>query len=172
MSVEERPQSDVDVEGDAASNGGFSDNRLGDEKVAELEDQLRRVLADLDNLRKRYAREAGRERESERQRVMLEWLPIVDNLERAIEHAGGDTDAVAEGVKAVRDQAVAVLTRLGFPRFDDIGEKFDPLRHEVVTAIEQEDAAPNSIVAVVRPGYGTEGDILRPAGVVVAKGKH
>ncbi|MGH8902422.1 MAG: nucleotide exchange factor GrpE [Egibacteraceae bacterium] len=137
--------------------------------VAELELQLRRALADLDNLRKRYQREFGRERVAERARVAADWLPVVDNLELALQHAGEDAVALIEGVRAVRDQAVAVLARLGFPRFDDVGHAFDPARHAAVSAIDS-DAPPGTVVAALRPGYGTDETILRPAGVVVSRG--
>jgi len=135
----------------------------------ELEDQLRRALADLDNLRKRYNRELALERERERARVTAEWLPVVDNLERALQHAGPDDQAVLDGVRAVYEQAVSVLTRLGFPRFEDVGEPFDPNRHEAVVLVDH-DATPGTVVATVRPGYGTTDAMLRPAGVVVSRG--
>jgi molecular chaperone GrpE len=61
-----------------------------------------------------------------------------------------------------------VLARLGFPRFEDVGERFDPSRHEAVGAIEA-DAPAGTVVAVVRPGYGTPETVLRPAAVVVAR---
>jgi len=76
--------------------------------------------------------------------------------------------AVITGVRAVRDQAVAVLERLGFSRFDDVGKTFDPSRHEAMSTIES-DEPDNTIVAAVRPGYGTSGDVLRPAGVIVSR---
>ena len=108
--------------------------RLERDQVAALEAQLRRALADLDNLRKRFDREIARQRAEERARVTAEWLPVVDNLERALDHAGADPEAVVEGVRAVRDQAVAILARLGFPRYDDVGHPFDPARDEAVGA--------------------------------------
>jgi molecular chaperone GrpE len=140
----------------------------GPDPVAELEDQLRRALADLDNLRKRFEREVAREREAERRRVASEWLPVVDNLERALQHASGDPAALVAGVQAVRDQAVAALARLGFPRYEDVGETFDPARHEAVAQVDS-DTTPGTVAAVARPGYGSDGDVLRPASVVVTK---
>src|SRR5438270_2583268 len=80
--------------------------------LAETEDRLRRALADLDNLRKRYHRELARERDAERRRVAMEVLPVVDNLERALDHAGPDCAALVQGIRAVHDQAVAALARL------------------------------------------------------------
>jgi len=136
--------------------------------VAELEDRWRRALADLDNLRKRYARELGRERAAERARVAAAWLPVIDNLELALAHGDADPLAVLEGVQAVRDQALAVLARLGYPRQDEVGVPFDPARHEAVTVIDDEpEAAPGTVLRVLRPGYGQGEEQLRPAAVAV-----
>ncbi len=138
------------------------------DELAELEDRWRRALADLDNLRKRYAREVDREREAERARVAAAWLPVLDNLERALEHAGGDQEALVEGLRSVRDQAVGVLAALGYPRQDEPGVPFDPARHEAVGVVEDSGAAPGTVVRVVRPGYGQGERQLRPAAVAVA----
>src|SRR6266576_1189016 len=97
-------------------------------RVAELEDLWRRALADLDNLRKRMARDRDQLRAEERARVAAEWLPIVDNLELALDHAQADPQTIIDGVRFVRDQAIGLLDRLGFPRRDDLGAKFDPAR--------------------------------------------
>lgn len=144
------------------------DDRRPDEEEVVVDDQLRRALADLDNLRKRFEREVARERAAERARVAAAWLPVVDDLDRALDHATGDTDSLIAGIRAVRDRAQETLAQLGFPRFDDVGEPFDPLRHEAVGVIDS-DVPPGTVVAVARPGYGTASDILRPAGVVVAR---
>ncbi len=136
--------------------------------VAELEDRWRRALADLDNLRKRYARELDRDREAERARVAAAWLPVLDNLERALAHAGGDEGPLVEGLRSVRDQAVAVLASLGYPRQDQVGVPFDPARHEAVGVVHDSQAAPGTVVRVLRPGYGEGERQLRPAAVAVA----
>ncbi|GAA4586370.1 nucleotide exchange factor GrpE [Planotetraspora phitsanulokensis] len=138
------------------------------EQAAELHDRWLRAVAELDNLRKRTARDVARQRLDERARVAAEWLPIVDNLELALKHADAGAEAVIEGVRAVRDQAVALLTRLGFPRNEDLGARFDPARHEAVSTVEDPEAEPGTVVAVVRPGYGDGPDQLRPASVVVS----
>jgi molecular chaperone GrpE len=159
------------VNADEPSAGTTTDERneeQANQKIAELEDRLLRALADLDNLRKRFEREVARERAAERARVAAAWLPVVDDLERAIHHAGGAEASILEGVRAVHGHAVDVLERLGFPRFDDLGAPFDPVRHEAVSSVEA-DSPPGTVVATVRPGYGTGDDILRPAGVVVSQ---
>lgn len=136
-------------------------------QVEELEDRWRRALADLDNLRKRYARDRPRELEAERARVAAAFLPVLDNLELALSHAGADPGAIVQGVQAVRDQAVEVLRSLGYPRHDETGVPFDPTLHDVVSVVDDPDVAPGTVVQVLRPGYGEPGRQLRPAAVVV-----
>jgi molecular chaperone GrpE len=138
------------------------------EQVADLEGRWLRAVAELDTMRRRMAQDAERQRAEERARVAAEWLPVLDNLELALKHADAESNAVIEGVRAVRDQAVALLSRLGFPRYDDVGEEFDPARHEAVAVVRDAGAPPGTIVDVVRPGYGDDERQLRPASVVVA----
>jgi molecular chaperone GrpE len=141
------------------------------ERITELEDLWRRAVADLDNYRKRVARDMERQRDEERSRVAVEWLPVLDNLDRAleaIEAPNADPNAVAEGVRAVRDQALSVLARLGYPRRNDIGQQFDPSRHEAVGSVQDDDAPAGTVVRVVRPGYGSDERLLRPASVLVS----
>ncbi|MFJ9078857.1 nucleotide exchange factor GrpE [Streptomyces sp. NPDC102278] len=137
--------------------------------IQELEDRWRRALADLDNLRKRHVRELERERMVERSRTAAAFLPVLDNLELALAHAGADSDAIVEGVRAVRDQAVNVLELLGYPRHAETGVAFDPARHEVVAVVQDLDAVPGTVVEVLRAGYGDAERQLRPAAVTVAK---
>jgi molecular chaperone GrpE len=136
--------------------------------VAALEDRLRRALADLDNLRKRHARELDRERAAAANRVAAAWLPVLDNLDLALSHAEADPSAIIEGVRAVREQALAVLASLGFTRHDEVGVPFDPTRHEVVNVVDDSQAEPGTVVRVLRPGYGTAERQLRPGAVTVA----
>jgi molecular chaperone GrpE len=139
-------------------------------QLAEVDERYRRAVADFDNLRKRVARDAHWEREDERARVASRWLPVLDNLELALQHAAADPASIVSGVEGVRQQALAVLADLGYPRRADLNEPFDPSRHEAVAAVPGTDAVPGTILQVVRPGYGTDEHPLRPAAVVVAKG--
>ena len=136
--------------------------------VAALEDRLRRALADLDNVRKRQARELERQRAAEANRMAAAWLPVLDNLDLALDHADADPSTIIEGVRAVREQALAVLASLGFSRQDQVGVPFDPARHEVVNVVDDSDAEPGTVVRVLRPGYGTPERQLRPGAVTVA----
>lgn len=139
-------------------------------RISELEDRWRRALADLDNYRKRAVRALEEERGAERAWTSAQWLPVLDNLERALEHAEAEPGAVIQGVASVLEQAREVIGRLGFPRQDDEGAVFDPFRHEAVSTVADADAAEGTVVRVLLPGYGEGERQLRPAQVVVAKG--
>lgn len=98
------------------------------------------------------------------------FLPVVDNLELALAHAGADDHgAIVSGVRAVRDQAVEVLRSLGYPRYEETGVPFQPEQHEVVSVVDAPDTAAGTVVQVLRPGYGEPGRQLRPAAVVVTR---
>jgi molecular chaperone GrpE len=155
------------AEGDATT----ADERAADltARIAELEDQRLRALADLDNLRKRCAAQARIAEADAVARVAAQWLPVVDNLERALAHAQADPSSIIEGVRAVRDQATGVLAQLGFARRDDLGATFNPARHEAVAARPDPAAPDGSVIEVVQPAYGDDERQLRPAQVVVAK---
>ncbi|MBZ9599397.1 nucleotide exchange factor GrpE [Streptomyces yangpuensis] len=181
--TERPPRGDLPPSGPPAGPGSVTDEEPGPDAaggpppsedahttaIRELEDRWRRALADLDNLRKRHARELERERTAERSRTAAAFLPVLDNLELALAHAGADSGAIVEGVRAVRDQAVNVLELLGYPRHAETGIAFDPARHEVVAVVEDPDAEPGTVVEVLRPGYGAGERQLRPAAVTVAK---
>jgi molecular chaperone GrpE len=138
-------------------------------RVAELEDLRLRAVADLDNVRKRCAAQISRAEAETRAAVAREWLPVVDNLDRALAHSTADPASIIDGIRAVQAQAVEVLARLGFPRRDDRGAKFDPARHEAISSRPDPSTEDGTVVEVVRPGYGEGDHQLRPAQVVVAR---
>lgn len=164
------PEGEVPREGALAPAEDAAEVQL-QQALDVAEDRWRRVAADLDNLRKRYAREVARERENERELVASAFLPVLDAIDRALEHAAADPGSIVEGVRALRDQALAVFAGLGYAREDERGVPFDPARHEVVGVVDADGAGtpPGSVAAVVRPGYGAPGRQLRPAAVTVAQ---
>lgn len=144
--------------------------------LAEADDRWRRAAADLANLQKRFRREIDRGQAAERARVLTLWLGTVDDLHRALGHAASDGAAAVggaefvDGVEAIVKHATATIATLGYPRFGEVGDVFDPTIHEVVSTVPASDhLAANAVVGVVKPGYGSAEDLLRPASVVVAK---
>lgn len=137
-------------------------------QVAALEDRWRRTLADLENLRKRQVTEAEHQRAHAERATAALLLPIVDNLDLALEHATKDPEALVNGVRAVRDQAIDALRALAFPRQEDLGARFDPTLHDAVMVTPDPSTPPGTVVGVVRPRYGEGDRQLRPASVIVS----
>ncbi len=154
------------------SDGDVDDLITQTARADLAEAQWRRAAADLDNLQKRFAREVARERTVERIRVTKQWVAMLDDLDRSLSY-GGEPDSTAasvDGLRAIVTNAVASIAALGYPRFGDVGDRFDAGLHEVISTVPASDAHPaGTIAAVVKPGYGTREDLLRPASVVVAR---
>jgi molecular chaperone GrpE len=137
------------------------------QELARLEDRFKRAAADLDNYRKRVARDIERRVEEAREALLRDWLEVVDSVERAL-HQERD-GPLAEGLQAVREQMDAVLARSGVERIEAVGERFDPERHEAVDVRESDDAEDGTVLEMVRSGYAHGGRVLRPAQVIVAR---
>jgi molecular chaperone GrpE len=125
-----------------------------------------RIQADFENYRKRAAREAAAAGERAKSGLVRELLPIVDNLERALASAEDGEQHLAEGVRLVHSELIAVLERNGIEQFDPSGDKFDPSEHEALSV--RNDGEPGVVLEVVERGYRANGTVLRPARVVVS----
>jgi molecular chaperone GrpE len=131
----------------------------------EYLDTLRRLKAEFENSRKRQERERARILETASERLVVELLPILDNLDRAVE-AEGD---IHEGVQAIRDQLVAALGKEGLLPVASDGQSFDPNVHEAVLSQPTEEHEEGTILQTFQRGYLLNGKPIRPAKVVVAK---
>ena len=138
-----------------------------DAELARMEDRFKRAAADLDNYRKRTAREIEHVVSEREDRLLLEWLEVVDGLDRAL--AQKPEGPLYEGLRAVLDQVESILERHGIRRIGEPGEPFDPSRHEAVGVRETENAPDRTVVEVFRSGFARGDRILRPAQVVVAR---
>jgi molecular chaperone GrpE len=140
-------------------------------EVGRIRDQLLRTAADYDNFRKRTRRELEDAQKRGREELLRELLPVFDNLERAVVHAGqaSDAKAVADGVGMVLKQFADTLGRVGIKRVPTIGSPFDPTQHEAIQQLETDEHPAGTIVAEVQPGYAMGDRLVRAAMVVVAK---
>jgi molecular chaperone GrpE len=134
----------------------------------EYLDLARRAQADFENYRKRAAKEAAAAGERAKSGLVRELLPVVDNLERALASAGESEQHLAEGVRLVHSELIAVLERNGVQQFDPSGERFDPGEHEALSTRPQDGAESGLVLDVVEKGYRANGTVLRPARVVVS----
>lgn len=165
----------------SASSGGGAVAELNARIVAleaekkDERDKLLRVAADLENLRKRQRREVDDARHDTKTRVLKELLPVVDNLERALQatsaEKGSENDAVLDGVRLVQRQFLQALERLEVTPIDAERQPFDPNLHEAISQQETSDHPPGTVMAVLQRGYKSGDRLLRPSLVVVAKAK-
>lgn len=148
-------------------------------KVAALDkekkdhwDKYLRAVADLENVRKRQKREVEDARFETKNKVLKEMLPVVDNLERAIEHAStaGEKNPIVEGVQLVLRQFTTAFERLDVHTVDALDKPFDPNMHEAISQ-QESDKPPGTVVQVLQRGYKAGERLLRPALVVVARAK-
>jgi molecular chaperone GrpE len=134
----------------------------------EYLDLARRSQADFENYRKRAAKEAVAAGQRAKSGLVRELLPVVDNLERALASAQDGEQHLAEGVRLVHSELIAVLERNGVEQFDPKGESFDPSYHEALSTRTDDGAGPGVVLDVVEKGYRSNGTVLRPARVVVS----
>ena len=127
-----------------------------------------RTQADFENFRKRAAREAAAAGQRAKTGVVSGLIPVVDNLERALASAGEAEEHLADGVRLVHSELLALLERNGVEQFDPAGERFDPALHEALSTRPAEDGDPGVVIDVVEKGYRADGSVLRPARVVVS----
>ncbi len=137
-------------------------------------DKYLRAVADLENFRKRGKRDLDDAKADARTKVLKEMLPVVDNLERAVEHADKEGDAAAaiiDGVKLVLRQFLTALERVDVTPVEASGQPFDPNVHEAISQLETDEAPPGTVTQVLQRGYRLGDRLLRPALVVLAKPK-
>ena len=144
------------------------------QQATEANDRFLRLQADWDNYRRRTAQERLDERQRATEKLVVDLLPVIDDLERAIEHADNLTDPAAkqfvEGVSAVCNKLVSVLNKEGVEVVNPVGEAFDPLSHQAVSQVEDTEAYDETVAQVYQKGYRMGGKDIRTAMVVVTHG--
>ena len=140
-------------------------------KVAELEDKLLRSQAETQNIQQRHAREVQNVRKYDGQKLAGAVLPAVDNLERALQVEADDTvtKQIKTGVEMTLKTLVQALADNGISATGEVGEAFDPTKHQAIQSVASEDVASDEIAAVLQKGYMIQDRVLRPAMVAVAK---
>jgi molecular chaperone GrpE len=140
-------------------------------KLKETHERMLRTAADFDNYRKRALKDREETQRVGAERMLKDFLPILDNLERALEHAKSsqDFDSLREGVSMTRRLFEDTLAKHGVTSVVALGELFDPRLHDALQHVETTDVAPNHVVTEVAKGYMLKDRLMRPALVVVSK---
>jgi molecular chaperone GrpE len=163
-----------EAESSGAADAAFAASESEIEKLrADLDDASDRVLraqAELENYRKRARRELEDERRYAALPLLRDLLPVVDNIQRAIEaaekspHAGG----LLDGVKLVAQSLLSVLAKHDCKRIEALGQPFDPAFHEAISQQPSSQYPPGTVVLVAQEGYTLHDRVVRPAQVIVA----
>src|ERR1051326_8856629 len=143
--------------------------RLKDELATERDRSLR-LLAEFDNYRRRTNEERASAEETGKREILLALLDVMDDFDRALLHVGAAPDAVADGLKLIRQRLSDVLQSNGVTPFDSEGQPFDPTIHEAMTMIDGDGGESGTVYAEARRGSFMNGKLLRPALVAVDHG--
>ena len=143
-----------------------------DKEIAELKDKYLRTLADNENSRKRVRQQSEESVRIQREAILRDLLPIIDNLERALAASREGTDAktIVDGVEMTVRALLDFLRAQGVTPVQSVGQAFDPNRHEAVDHVASQTHPPNTVVDEFHRGYLIGDRVLRPARVSVAKG--
>ncbi|ATD27893.1 nucleotide exchange factor GrpE [Vibrio cholerae] len=145
---------------------------VSEERVKEQQDSVLRARAEVENMRRRSEQEVDKARKFALSRFAEELLPVIDNLERAIQAADGEVEAIKpllEGVELTHKTFVDTIAKFGLKEINPHGEAFNPEFHQAMSIQESADHEPNTVMFVMQKGYELNGRVLRPAMVMVSK---
>jgi molecular chaperone GrpE len=136
-----------------------------EDKINRMEQDLARAQADYGNARRRLEIRFANLLDQNIMEFLLDLLPVLDNLERAIQHAPEDSDS--EGVKMTQQMFLSTLDKHGVKPIEALGKVFDPQHHEAIGVVEDADLPPGSVAAVDQPGFMYRDKVLRPVRVLI-----
>lgn len=141
-----------------------------EQQVSKNTDNMLRAQAELDNVRKRSARDIENAHKYALERFLTEFLPVLDSIELGIDAAGNaeDVAVLLEGMDLTKKKLTDVLEKFGVTVVDPLGEKFNPEKHEAVSMQTQEGVEAGMVVTVMQKGYELNGRLIRPAIVIVS----
>ena len=148
---------------------GPSELEKSQQEARELKEEMLRMRADTDNVRKRLQREKQESVQFANEKLIKQLLPIYENLERALKAPDTNVDSLKEGVQMTSKQFLDLLKKENVEPIEAVGEKFDPSIHEVLSQIESPDHDENTVIEEYSKGYRLNGRVLLPARVVTSK---
>jgi len=184
--VDESIENETEVESEMSTdeNGSEEENDLAEldpvkilekdlldakNELTEQKDKFVRLQAETDNFRKRLSREKEEFSQYANERLFKELLPIFDNFERALGDPSNDIKSLKEGLEMILKQFSSFLEKERVEPIEAIGEKFDPMIHEVLTSEESSELEENTIISQFVKGYTINNRVIRPSQVVISK---
>ncbi len=163
-SAEETPVAEI-----VEDEEGLSELEQAQQEAKEVRDEMLRMRAETDNLRKRLQREKHDSVQFANERLIKQLIPIFENLDRALKAPDTNVESLKEGVQLTADQAHALFKKENVEPINAVGEPFDPSIHEVLSQIESPDHEENTVIEEYSKGYRMNSRVLLPSRVVIAK---
>ena len=138
-------------------------------ELEDVKDKFARSMADLDNFKKRIDRDREQQNLKSKGLAVLNFLEVVELIDKASNSDYPDLASAVEGIGGIQKFTKSFLKSMKVERFNPVDEPFDFRFHEALTTVVNEDIEPHTIVDVIQAGYLIEGELLRPAKVVVSK---
>ncbi len=138
------------------------------QELAAAKDQCTRLVAEMENFRRRMQDERARQVDLATDHILREILSVVDDLERAAHSSFSSAETMQRGVELIHDKLVRILAGMGVEAFLSAGQQFDPHRHEALEVVPSHDHDENVVVRELQKGYMRGDKVLRPARVAVA----
>ena len=175
--VEAQPVEPTDVDSEVTAEQARIaelEAQLEAAQQASLEERVRaiRAVAEMENLRRRAAQDVEKAHKFALEKFAAELLPVLDNLERAIELADKENDTLKpmiEGVELTLKSMQSGVAKFGMVALDPTNQPIDPNAHQAMSMVPSADVAPNTVIAVMQKGYELNGRVIRPAMVMVSK---
>ena len=144
-------------------------NSSSTDDLKTAQDRYLRLAAEFENYKKRSQKDLDEFRKYANERLLKELLPVLDNLERALQHgrAGGNSEGVMQGVELTSKQYQEILSRFGVKPIASVGQRFDPAIHHAAATVEAKGREPNTVAEEYEKGYYLHDRVLRPATVTV-----
>jgi molecular chaperone GrpE len=164
--------SNEEIEQELLQEEQVSETEQLQQQVADANDQVLRIQAEMQNVRRRVERDVENAHKFALDKFSADLLPVVDNLERALSAISVDDEsqkAVAEGIELTLKSFVDVLLRFKIEPIDPAGQPFDANLHQAVSMVPNPDLEPNTVMDVFQKGYTLNGRLIRPAMVIVSK---
>lgn len=177
--VDQSTESQTEPQAEASSGEGLDSVEIMQARIEKLEqelteakDQTLRTQAEMQNIRRRSQADVEKAHKFALEKFSGELLPVIDNLERALETITPDeesTKTIEEGISLTLKSFLDVIAKFDMTVIDPAGEPFDPQVHQAMSMIENKEVEPNTVLHVVQKGYSLNGRVIRAAMVMVSK---
>ena len=138
-------------------------------KASENWEQFIRAKAEMDNLRRRNAKDVENAHKYGIEKLINEMLPVIDGMGMGLAAEEASAESLREGMEMTMGMLIKMMENLGIEEIDPLNEKFDAAKHQAVTMVPSADVEPNTVTAVMQKGYALNDRLIRPAMVMVSK---